>query len=335
MSIIRLRNVKGGKARSSFVPPPEEGQVRLLRLHRRLAAFGALLGLALGVIAFLPASLVANAISGATNDRLLFAEAEGTVWNGSALPVLTGGAGSRDASVLPSRLEWRLRPHFNGLALHLAQDCCLPHGVDIGIHRGLDGWVVKVDGPADSRGPAPTPAVAQPRAAGGAAVALGNATETARTLADALPIGQWPMGWLEGIGFPWNTIHPGGLLMLTTHDLSFTLKGGQWRTLGASQIEIRQASSRLSSLDTLGTYRMLIEADPSTEQKPGEGGTRALVWLSTVDGSLLIDGRGLIGSNGFRLRAEAKAAPGSESALNNLLNLIGRRNGALSVISIG
>jgi general secretion pathway protein N len=36
-----------------------------------------------------------------------------------------------------------------------------------------------------------------------------------------------------------------------------------------------------------------------------------------------------------RIRAEAHAAAGSEAALNNLLNLIGRRNGASSAISIG
>jgi general secretion pathway protein N len=59
------------------------------------------------------------------------------------------------------------------------------------------------------------------------------------------------------------------------------------------------------------------------------------VWISTLDGALLIDGRGLIGATGVRIRAEAHAAPGSEAALNNLLNLIGRRNGASSAISIG
>ena len=108
-----------------------------------------------------------------------------------------------------------------------------------------------------------------------------------------------------------------------------------WRTLGSAQVEIRQASSRLTTLDSLGTYRVLIQPDPSTQVKPGEGATRSLVWISTIDGALMIDGRGLIGATGFRLRAEAHAAPGSEAALDNLLNLIGRRNGASSAISIG
>jgi len=57
--------------------------------------------------------------------------------------------------------------------------------------------------------------------------------------------------------------------------------------------------------------------------------------VAVASGALLIDGRGLIGATGVRIRAEAHAAPGSEAALNNLLNLIGRRNGASSAISIG
>ena len=37
----------------------------------------------------------------ATGQRLLLADARGTVWNGSAVPVLTGGPDSRDAAALP------------------------------------------------------------------------------------------------------------------------------------------------------------------------------------------------------------------------------------------
>ncbi|MEP6502576.1 MAG: type II secretion system protein N [Betaproteobacteria bacterium] len=323
MSVIRLRPAKG-KAHSAFVPPPVEGQVRLLQRHRRLAIVGAIIGLVVGLVASLPASLIANAVASATGDQFLLAEAEGTVWSGSAIAVLTGGKDSHDASVLPTRLEWRLRPRWNGLSLHLTQDCCLAHGVDLRIRRSLDAWRVDVIGPDDADAP---PAETRPMTRMIAA--------DAAVLAAATPLGQWPMGWLEGRGFPWNTIHPGGVLTLTTRNLSFALKGGHWRTLGSTQIEIRQASSRLTTLDTLGTYRVLIQPDASTQLQPGEGATRALVWISTVEGALLIDGRGLIGATGLRIRAEAHAATGSEAALNNLLNLIGRRNGALSAISIG
>ena len=323
MSVIRMRPAKG-KGRPAFVPPPVEVQVRLLQRHRRLAIVGAIIGLVVGVVATLPASLLANAVANATNDTVVLAEAEGTIWSGSAITVLTGGKGSTDASVLPTRLEWRLRPRWNGVALHLTQDCCLAHGVDLSVRRSLDAWQVKIVGPGEQE--ASANAMPGTPGAGGA---------DAAALAAATPLGQWPMGWLEGRGFPWNTIRPGGVLTLTTHNLQFSLQGGHWRTLGSAQMEIRQASSRLTTLDTLGTYRVLIQPDPSTQIKPGDGASRALVWISTLDGALLIDGRGLIGATGVRIRAEAHAAAGSEAALNNLLNLIGRRNGASSAISIG
>lgn len=331
MTIVRLR--PSGGSRTSVVPI-EGSQARALRRQRRLAALGAILGLTVGVIAFLPASLLADAVDHASNDQFVLAEAEGTVWSGSALPVITGGRGrdgqpSRDASVLPSRLVWRLSPRWNGVSLHLSQDCCLAHGVDVGVRRALGAWQVRVLGP--SEGDAAAPSAMAPAAA----PTRGTAAADAVAMQTATPLGQWPMGWIEGRGFPWNTIRPGGLLTLTTHDLSFSLKNGHWSTRGSAQLEIRQASSRLTTLPTLGSYRVLIQADPSTQTAPDSGATRALVWISTLEGALQIDGRGLIGAHGARLRAQAQAAPGSEAALNNLLNLIGRRNGALSVISIG
>jgi len=327
MSVIRLRSpgAPRGFAPSRFAKPPEESQVRLLRRQRSLAMVGAAIGLVVGLVASLPASLLANLVASATNDQFLLAEAEGTVWSGSAITVLTGGQGSHDASVLPTRLEWTLRPSWNGLTLHLTQDCCLAHGMDLSVRRTLDAWRVDIISPDERGKPLPSPTERTQPGGGADAAAMASAT----------PLGQWPMGWLEGRGFPWNTIHPGGVLTINTHNLSFTLKGGHWTTLGSAQVEIRQASSRLTTLDTLGSYRVLIQPDPSTQIKPGDGATRDLVWISTTDGALQINGRGLIGATGFRLRAEASAASGSEAALDNLLNLIGRRSGALSVISIG
>jgi general secretion pathway protein N len=332
MTIVRLRPAAGRSRHGGAAPV--ESPVRALRLQRKFAWAGALAGLLAGVAAFLPASLVAGAVGRATRDQFLLAEAEGTVWNGSALPVLTGGRGadgqdSRDASVLPSRLAWRLRPRWNGIVLHLSQDCCLARGADLDVRRTGGAWRVAVVGPGETAD-APPPDAAQARA-----VAGGPRSPDALAMAAAPPIGQWPLGWLEGRGFPWSTLHPGGLLTLATHQLAFSYRDGGWRIHGSAQLDMRQASSKLTTLDTLGTYRVLIQADPATERRPGDGATRSVVWISTLDGALLIDGRGLVDANGARLRAEAHAAAGFESALDNLLNLIGRRNGALSVISIG
>jgi general secretion pathway protein N len=63
------------------------------------------------------------------------------------------------------------------------------------------------------------------------------------------------------------------------------------------------------------------------------------VTLATTSGPLQLSGSGqLLGagaSQALRFRGTASAAPGSEAVLNNLLNIIGRRQGAQAVISIG
>jgi general secretion pathway protein N len=57
--------------------------------------------------------------------------------------------------------------------------------------------------------------------------------------------------------------------------------------------------------------------------------------LTTMDGALKLNGNGTWGPAGVRFRGEASAGASDEAALSNLLNIIGRRNGARSVISIG
>jgi len=57
--------------------------------------------------------------------------------------------------------------------------------------------------------------------------------------------------------------------------------------------------------------------------------------LNTLQGGLQLNGNGQWAAGKVRFRGEAHAAPGTEAALNNLLNIIGRRQGALSLISIG
>jgi general secretion pathway protein N len=50
---------------------------------------------------------------------------------------------------------------------------------------------------------------------------------------------------------------------------------------------------------------------------------------------LQLGGSGQWAAGRLRFKGQASAEPGSEPALNNLLNIIGRRQGALSLISIG
>ena len=88
-------------------------------------------------LALAPAAWLAAAVAGATEQRLLLADARGTVWAGSAVPVLTGGQGSSDASALPGRLHWRLGLDGGALALRARHACCLNGEL---LMRWTPGW---------------------------------------------------------------------------------------------------------------------------------------------------------------------------------------------------
>src|SRR5207249_4909682 len=125
-----------------------------------------------------------------------------------------------------------------------------------------------------------------------------------------------------------NTLQLGGAVRLTSPGIAFESVQGRWLVRGQADIELMNMSSRVSTLDTLGSYRLSLKGDAAS------AGTAALN-LSTVEGALELTGDGTWGANGVRFRGEARAASGNDAALSNLLNIIGRRDGARSVISIG
>jgi general secretion pathway protein N len=65
------------------------------------------------------------------------------------------------------------------------------------------------------------------------------------------------------------------------------------------------------------------------------GGTPVTLALTTLQGSLQISGSGQWVGGQLRFNGEASAAPEHQAALSNLLNIIGRRNGARSIIKVG
>ena len=72
---------------------------------------GTMLGLLFGLVAFAPASWLAGAIESASGQRVLLADARGTVWSGSAVVVLTGVSGEKLRSWLgEARSGARARP---------------------------------------------------------------------------------------------------------------------------------------------------------------------------------------------------------------------------------
>lgn len=278
--------------------------MRALRAGRRWAAWGAVLGVGVGLVTQAPAQWLADGLQSASGGRLLLAEARGSLWDGSALLVLTGGAGSRDAAVLPGRLQWQLRPGAGGLHLRAQQACCLPDGLHLTLRPGLGGLRLALD-----EAPAAAPAA-------GAAPRL---------------LGQWPASWLAGLGTPWNTLQLGGQLQLSSS--GFALQSGAgpsgaWQLAGDLQLQLRGASSRLSSLPALGSYSLLVQGGGRADQA-------TTLRLSSPEGPLRLQGEGQWTGARLRFRGTAQADGGHDAALANLLNIIGRRQGALSVISIG
>lgn len=254
---------------------------------------GALLGALLGLVLFAPASWLARGLAQASNGHLLLAETRGSLWNGSGVLVLTGGTGSRDASLLPGRIEWTLAPKGLGLLLSARQACCINGELQILLHPGLGSWALSL-----------------PQQQG----------------ADWLT--RFPAAWLGGLGTPWNTLQLGGGMRLSAREFRLEWAQGRWRQLGQLDLDFVNLSSRVSTLAPLGSYRFSIAADPAA------AGVSTLR-LSTLEGALLLSGQGVLSGGKARFQGEAQAAPEREAALNNLLNIIGRRQGARSVISIG
>ncbi|NUZ05615.1 type II secretion system protein N [Piscinibacter koreensis] len=258
---------------------------------RRWALVGVALGVLVGVLAFAPASWLASAVAARTNGYVQLADARGSVWSGSAIAVLTGGPGSRDARSLPGRLEWSLKPRIDGFELIVRHACCLNGDVALRVKPRMGGMVATL---------APTPGW----------------------------VAQWPANWLAGLGTPWNTLDLAGTLRLVAPTgIGIETGNGSWHLSGRAELELLDVSSRLVTLAPLGSYRLAVAGAPA--------GPGAELTLSTLDGSLMLLGSGTWQARRARFRGEARAAAGSEAALSNLLNIIGRRDGARAVISIG
>jgi general secretion pathway protein N len=97
-----------------------------LRAPRGWALAGALCGLVAATVIWAPAAWLARGVDSATQGQVLLQQPRGTLWNGSASLVFTGGAGSRDRTALPTRLEWTLRPRLDGARIQLRSECCTP-----------------------------------------------------------------------------------------------------------------------------------------------------------------------------------------------------------------
>jgi general secretion pathway protein N len=92
------------------------------------------------------------------------------------------------------------------------------------------------------------------------------------------------------------------------------------------RLQMLNAASRISTLPVLGHYEFAIQGGPEL----------TLALTSRAGSSLLLEGQGRwTPGRPIEFRGQASAAPGREEALSNLLNIIGRREGARSIIALG
>ncbi|MCY7317117.1 MAG: type II secretion system protein N [Ramlibacter sp.] len=135
---------------------------------------------------------------------------------------------------------------------------------------------------------------------------------------------QWPAEVLAGLGTPWNTLRVDGDLLLSTQGLSVEWVEGRLAVAGRAELTASRLSSRLSTLRPMGSYRITLN-----------GGSTSTLQLETLEGALQLVGSGQWVGSRLRFSGTASAAPDREAALSNLLNIIGRRRGAQSIITIG
>jgi general secretion pathway protein N len=258
-------------------------------MRKVLFVLAAVAALAITVLVIAPAQWVATALSNATNGRVELADARGTAWNGSALLVLAAASEPGAArATLPERLAWRLSP-----------------------------WSLLV-GQLDLTVTHPS-ALAQPLTVRAALVGGGATTLSATTL-------RLPAALLVGLGAPWNTIRPGGILLVNWDRLQIERQ----RIQGNLSAEWQYASSALTPVSPMGHYRLQTNGVwPGTQLD-----------LLTISGPLELKGNGTIPAGGrlrFTGRAQAMAGtdPGVKAQLTGLISLLGRRDGEGALLNFG
>ena len=252
------------------------------------AILGALFGICVATTLFAPAAWLGAGLALVTQGRVVLNQPSGTVWDGSGQLVLSGGVGSRDATTLPGRIHWRLKPTatFDLQAL-IDADCCTVQSVQVLLSPRLGG----------------ASALVQPSQS------------------------TWPATLLTGLGAPFNTIDLQATLKLNTQVLALEWINKKLKLEGKATLDVLDASTRLSTLRPVGSYRLSFNG--------GQDAALPSLKLETLSGSLLLSGSGQLTGNRWRFNGEASAAPGFEAALNNFLDILGRRVGPRSIITVG
>ena len=259
------------------------------------AVVGAVMGGLTALLIHLPAQWLAQALFKATQGQVQLQEAKGSVWQGSGKLVLTGGEGSRDALALPGRIHWQ-----TGMSLNSAN---------------LPQFNFNLNAPCCMTQSARLSLQAPER------------LQVWQLQVDDHQ-SQWPAHLLSGLGAPWNTLEPEGTLKLETKQLRVNLQTQPSWLQGEIRLTAENMSSKLSTLKPMGTYQIILGGASAANPLPS-------LSLTTQSGSLLLSGQGQWQGSRLQFRGEASAVPEHAAALSNLLNIIGRRQGARSLLSLG
>lgn len=259
------------------------------------ALWGGLIGAVVAFLLNLPAQWMAQGLTKVSKGLVQLHEAQGSIWNGSGKLILTGGVGSRDALALPGRLNWQTN-------FSLSENNLPRLSLNLQASCCMSSAAKFHITPNKSMN------------------ALQLQVDNHRS--------EWPAQWLSGLGAPWNTMQPEGALVLETQQLAIELSRQSTVMVGSLNLTAQNLSSKLSTLKPMGSYQLRLTSDTGRSQQP-------LLNLSTQSGSLLLSGQGQWQGSQFQFRGEASAVPEHAAALSNLLNIIGRRQGARSLLSLG
>ena len=266
----------------------------------RWAWMGAGLGLALAFITQAPAHWLTHAIEQASGERVLLPDAQGTIWNGSAQWVLNEGP--LNAASSPNLA----RP---------ASTTALPTRVTWQLGPRIDFANLRLTLSATLASACCTP---QPVRVDAFPLWRGVRVQVSDHTSN------WPASWLVGLGAPWNTVQPEGQMQLQTKQLQWSQQSGTEQLQGQAELQMQQLATRLSTLRPLGSYRIRLQ-----------GGDTMALSLDTIEGSLQLTGNGQLINGHVRFNGEATAVPDAEAALSNLLNILGQRQGAKSILKMG
>jgi general secretion pathway protein N len=127
---------------------------------------------------------------------------------------------------------------------------------------------------------------------------------------------------LARLGSPWTTVRPTASLGITWQP--FSIESGRFS--GRATMELRDVASALTPVRPLGAYRIEIDGT----------GTGSRIQMTSIDGPLRLSGEGTwTTATGLRFTAYAEADESERVRLQSLLGLLGRREGARTMIKIG